>query len=76
MNATQSLSSIGFICQTLQKPYGAIRKAIEELGISPVMVMNCVAHYADDDVERIREFLSADRTPATPKRRQTAQPNS
>lgn len=56
--ATQSISSVGQICSTLQRPYGTVRKAIERLGITPVLIINLVAHYADEDVERLREHLS------------------
>ncbi len=56
--ANQSISSIGQICSTLQRPYGTVRKAIERLGITPVLVINMVAHYSDEDVERLREALS------------------
>ena len=55
--ANQSISSIGQICSTLQRPYGTVRKAIESLGITPVLVINMVAHYADEDVERLRDYL-------------------
>jgi hypothetical protein len=55
--ASPSISSIGQICATLQRPYGTIRKTIESLGITPVLIINMVAHYSDDDVERLREAL-------------------
>jgi hypothetical protein len=61
--SSPSISSIGQICATLQRPYGTIRKAIESLRISPVLVINMVAHYADEDVERLREHFG------TPKRK-------
>jgi hypothetical protein len=56
--ASPSISSIGQICSTLQRPYGTVRKAIESLGVTPVLVINMVAHYSDEDVERLREHLS------------------
>ena len=65
--ANQSISSLGQICSTLQRPYGTLRKAIEELGITPVLVINMVAHYSDEDVERLREYLDQPR-PAKAKR--------
>jgi hypothetical protein len=57
MSTATSISSIGHICSTLQRPYGTIRKALEALQITPTVVINCVAHYSDDDVERLREHL-------------------
>jgi hypothetical protein len=57
MDATQDLSSMGFICQTLQRSPGAIRKAIEAMGITPTVIINGRAHYSDEDVEAIREHL-------------------
>ena len=65
--ASQSISSIGQICATLQRPYGTVRKAIEGLGITPVLVINMVAHYSDEDVEHLREYLEQPR-PARAKR--------
>jgi hypothetical protein len=54
---TQHLESIGHICATLQKPYGAIRRALADVGAEPAMVLNGVAHYAEADVERAAERL-------------------
>jgi hypothetical protein len=57
-----SISSLGQICSTLQRPYGSLRKAIEELGITPVLVINMVAHYSDEDVERLGEYFQQPRS--------------
>ena len=57
MSTATCISSVGHICAALQRPYGTIRKAIEELGLTPAVIINMVAHYADDDVEKIREHL-------------------
>jgi hypothetical protein len=54
---TQHLESIGHICATLQKPYGAIRRALADVGAEPAIVLNGVAHYAEADVERAAERL-------------------
>ncbi len=54
---TQHLESIGQICATLQKPYGAIRRALADVGAEPAIVLNGVAHYAEADVERAAERL-------------------
>jgi hypothetical protein len=54
---TASITSIGCLCSQLQKPYGQVRKAIELLGIKPVLIVNMVAHYSDDDVQLIAEHL-------------------
>lgn len=53
---TTDFSSIGFVCQTLQQPPGKIRRAAETLGIRPVCI-NGLAHYDDQQVASIRDFL-------------------
>lgn len=57
MSIAPSISAIGNVCAQLQRPYGAIQRAIEQLGIEPAIVINTVPHFSDDDVERIREHL-------------------
>jgi hypothetical protein len=54
------LSSIGFVCQTLQQPPGTIRRAAESLGIKPALCINGVAHYDDEQVAAIREQLQSE----------------
>lgn len=58
MSTTQSLTTLGCLCQMLQRSPDTIRKAMQELSITPAMIINMRAHYADEDVERIREHLA------------------
>jgi hypothetical protein len=57
MSTTSNMASMGFICQMLQRTPGTVRRAIEDLRITPTVVINTRAHYADEDVERIREHI-------------------
>ena len=58
-NEPKHLESIGHACTTLQASYGAVRRALEEVGAEPAMIINGVAHYAESDVERAGERLRA-----------------
>jgi hypothetical protein len=58
MSIATSISAIGNVCAQLQRPYGSIQKAIEQLSIKPAIVINTVPHYSDDDVQLIAEHLS------------------
>ena len=53
----QHLETIGHICVTLQKPYGAVRRALVAVGAEPAIVLNGVAHYGEAEVERAAEQL-------------------
>ena len=55
---TQHLETIGHACATLQAPYGTVRRALEEVGAEPAMVLNGIAHYREADVERVAEHLA------------------
>lgn len=55
--AINDLSSIGFVCQTLQQPPGKIRRAAESLGFKPALSINGVPHYSDTQVAAIRECI-------------------
>ena len=54
---TQYLESVGHLCQLFQRPYAAVRRALDEIGAQPTVVINGVAHYAEGDVERAAERL-------------------
>ncbi|MEI8375223.1 MAG: hypothetical protein WCJ35_20575 [Planctomycetota bacterium] len=58
----------GHLCQTFQRSYGAIRKAIEQVGAQPAHTVNGCAYYASDTVEAIGEQLRATAKPATRKK--------
>lgn len=55
---TESLNSIGFVCQTLQRAPGHIRKAADKLGIKPAVLLNGIPHYADEAVEQLRRHFA------------------
>ncbi|MEI8373758.1 MAG: hypothetical protein WCJ35_13100 [Planctomycetota bacterium] len=57
MTATKHLESVGHLCQVFQRPYAAVRRALDEIGAQPALVINGVAHYAEGDVERVGERL-------------------
>jgi hypothetical protein len=58
MTATESINSIGHVCQILQRPYGTVRKAAEALKIAPVVSINGVSHFSDHQVETLRRHLA------------------
>ncbi len=55
---TQHLETIGHACGTLQASYGSVRRALEEVGARPVLVVNGLAHFDEADVERAAERLA------------------
>jgi hypothetical protein len=57
----QHLETIGHACATLQASYGAVRRALAEVGAEPAIVLNGVAHYGEADVERAAEQLQQHR---------------
>lgn len=57
MSTATNISAIGNVCSQLQRPYGSIQRAIEQLGIKPVLTINTVPHFDDADVERIAKHL-------------------
>jgi hypothetical protein len=60
MSIASSISAIGNVCTQLQRPYGAVQRAIEQLSIKPAIVINTVPHYSDDDIERIAKHLECE----------------
>jgi hypothetical protein len=54
---TKHLETIGHACATLQASYGAVRRALAEVGAEPVLILNGLPHYAETDVERAAEQL-------------------
>jgi hypothetical protein len=59
MTTTESINSLGHVCQILQRPYGAVRKAAEVLKISPVVTINGISHFSDHQVETLRRHFVA-----------------
>jgi hypothetical protein len=57
-NEPQALETIGHACSTLQASYGAVRRALAEVGAQPVLIVNGLAHYAEVDVERAGERIA------------------
>ncbi|MEN1679253.1 MAG: hypothetical protein AAGJ46_06640 [Planctomycetota bacterium] len=59
MNTTPPIDAvaIGRLVPELQKPPHEIRKAAEQLGILPVLVLNGVPHYATADTDRLGAAL-------------------
>ena len=55
---TQHLESIGHLCQTFQRPYAAVRRALDEIGAQPAVVINGVPHYSGEAAERAGERLA------------------
>lgn len=55
---TTEINSIGYTCQLLQRPYGAIRKAAEQLKIVPCVHINGIAHFSDEQVEALRQHFA------------------
>ena len=58
---TTSLETIGHLCQTFQRSYAVIRRALAEIGAEPALTINGVEHYAEADVERLAVALKARR---------------
>lgn len=58
MTTTDSINSIGFCCQLLQRAPGLIRKAAAELKIAPVVTINSVVHFSDEQVETLRRHFA------------------
>jgi hypothetical protein len=54
---TQHLETIGHACGTLQASYGSVRRALEDVGAQPVLVVNGLAHFDEADMERAAERL-------------------
>lgn len=61
MTATKKIHSIGHAAQILQLMPGKIREFAEELGIKPAVTINGIDHYAEADLQRIREWLAEER---------------
>ena len=52
---TQSLETVSHLCQTFQRSYAVVRRALEEIGARPALTINGVDHYCEQDVERLAE---------------------
>lgn len=58
---TDTINSIGHTCQILQRPFGPVKKAAEQLKLTPVLYINGIAHFSDHQVETLRRhFAEAD----------------
>jgi hypothetical protein len=54
-NEPQHLETIGHACVTLQASYGAVRRALAEIGAEPALTINGIEHYSEADVQRVAE---------------------
>ena len=57
-NEPKSLESIGHLCQTFQASYSSVRRALDDVGAMPAVVINGVPHYAEGDVERAGQRIA------------------
>lgn len=51
----KNLMSIGYLCQTLQRSPTQISRVCKAAGIEPAMSINGVAHFGDEEFERIKQ---------------------
>lgn len=56
---TVEYTSTGMVCQLCQRAPHAIRKASEELGIRPVMILNGIAHFSGPQVDALVAHFAA-----------------
>jgi hypothetical protein len=54
---TMHLESIGHLCQSLQSPYARIQRAIEKLNVRPAVTINGIAHFNEEQTERIADAV-------------------
>lgn len=64
VTATQSLNSLGYTCQLLQRTPAQIRRACVAASIAPTVVLDGVDHFDDAAIDRIRQAIG-DRQPQT-----------
>jgi hypothetical protein len=60
-NQSGNLVSIGHLCQTYQRPFPAVQRALEEIGARPRLTLNGLPYYGEADAERAGERLQAGR---------------
>ena len=58
---TKSVVSSGKACALIQYMPERIKRAAVELNINPVLRINCIDHYDEDDVQRIGDYLRQER---------------
>ena len=54
---TTFIETLAHACGRLQASPKAVREALREVGAEPVLVVNELAHYAEEDMRRIAERL-------------------
>lgn len=59
VSASPNLVTIGRACELLHTVPACVRAAAERAGVRPALIINSRIHYAEGDVERIREALAA-----------------
>ncbi|MEI8373695.1 MAG: hypothetical protein WCJ35_12780 [Planctomycetota bacterium] len=67
IDPTVHYESASRLCQTFQRSFGAIKKAIKASGARPTHTVNGCEFFHSDDVERIGEQLRATAKPTTRK---------
>ncbi len=58
---TPTQYSFGRVCSLTQRLPGAVRDAVKELGIEPVVIIDDMPHFSAEQVERIAVQLGSDR---------------
>ncbi len=54
---TTFIETLAHACGRLQASPKAVREALREVGAEPVLVVNELAHYAEEDMQRAAERL-------------------
>ena len=57
--ALHKLETLSFIAAHIQRPYSAVRRATEELGLQPALRINRTDHYSVEQAERIAAHLKS-----------------
>ena len=55
---TINLETIGHLCQTFQRPYATIKRALVEVRATPAMTINGIEHYDESAVAAVAERLN------------------
>jgi hypothetical protein len=54
---TKHIESIGHLCQTFQRSYAVVARTLQEIGAEPVVTINGIPHYGEQEIERLGERL-------------------
>jgi hypothetical protein len=63
-NMLGSFSTIGHNCALFQKSPAALRRAMKELNLQPVITLNSLHYYRDEDFDAANRWLNLQREPA------------